>query len=107
MVLKTRWTTANSPGTRAVVMSPTVTSIASPPGLARIRSIMARDMSMPATGTPRAASGSAILPVPTANSSTLPPPASSASRSTTGSTASGRNMAALDSSYRAATFPPK
>ena len=39
---------------------------------------------MPATGTPRSASGSAMRPVPIANSSAAPSPASSASRSTAG-----------------------
>ncbi len=47
---------------------------------------------MPATRTPRAASGSAIRPVPIANSSARPPPASSASRSTAGPTTAGSNM---------------
>ena len=44
------------------------------------------------------ASGSAIRPVPMPSSSARPPPASSASRSTTGSTTSGRNISAEDSS---------
>lgn len=44
--------------TRVDAKSPIVTSIASPPGLARSRSTMARDVSMPCTGTPRPASGS-------------------------------------------------
>ena len=47
---------------------------------------------MPATRTPRSASGSAIRPVPIANSSAPPAPASSASRSTAGSTTAGSNM---------------
>ena len=55
---------------------------------------MAVDSSIPDTGTPRAASGSATLPVPIANSSAAPSPASSTSRSTVGPTTSGANMAA-------------
>ena len=47
---------------------------------------------MPATRTPRSASGSAIRPVPIANSSAAPSPASSASRSTAGPTTAGSNM---------------
>ena len=48
---------------------------------------------MPATRTPRCASGNAIRPVPIANSSALPSPASSASRSAAGSTTAGSNIA--------------
>ena len=70
-------------------MSPIVTSTASPPGLPAIRAAIARLSSMPLTGTPRAASGAAIRPVPTANSSTGPPSASSSRTSTAGFTASG------------------
>ena len=47
---------------------------------------------MPATGTPRSASGSAIRPVPIANSSAAPSPASSASKSTAGPITAGSNM---------------
>src|SRR5579875_3432316 len=57
---------------------------------------------MPCTGTPRSASGSAIRPVPTPNSSAAPSPASSATRSTTGPTRSGANIAASNRSYRRA-----
>ena len=63
-------------------MSPIVTAISSPPGLSRSRATIARDRSIPATGTPRAASGRAIRPVPIANSSADPPSANVASRST-------------------------
>ena len=52
------------PSTRAVAKSPMVTPILSPPGLARSRATIALDRSMPCTGTPRRASGSAIRPVP-------------------------------------------
>ncbi|WP_311774392.1 hypothetical protein [Micromonospora carbonacea] len=53
---------------------------------------MAVDSSMPVTGTPRSASGTATRPVPTANSSAAPSPASVASRSTVGPSTSGANM---------------
>ena len=53
---------------------------------------------MPATRTPRSASGSAIRPVPIANSSASPSPASSASSATAGSTTAGSNMPAESSS---------
>lgn len=43
--------------------------------LAWSRSAMAVDSSIPDTGTPRAASGNATLPLPTANSSAAPSPA--------------------------------
>lgn len=92
------------PSTRVVAKSPMVTPMSSPPGLARIRRTMARDMSMPCTGTPRRASGSAIRPVPMPNSSARAspsapgPPARPAIRSTTGSTASGPNTSSEGSS---------
>ncbi len=47
---------------------------------------------MPLTATPRAASGTATRPVPTANSSARPAPARRARYSTAGSTTSGANM---------------
>ena len=53
---------------------------------------MASELSMPTTRTPRSASGSAIRPVPTANSSAAPSPANSTSASTAGSTTDGSNM---------------
>lgn len=93
----------NHDAMRLRAFAPTV----SPPGLALSRAVIARDMSMPCTGTPRPARGSAIRPMPTPNSSARPPPASRARRSTAGSTASGVNMPADDSSYRAATLSPK
>jgi hypothetical protein len=68
MVLKTRYATENVPSTVVVAKSPIATPIASPPGLARSRAAIARDSSMPWTGTPRRASGSAIRPVPMPNS---------------------------------------
>ena len=80
------------PSTLVVAMSPMVTPIASPPGLPRSLAAIARDSSMPCTGTPRWDSGSPMRPVPMASSSARPLPASSASRLTAGSIASGRNM---------------
>ena len=53
---------------------------------------------MPATRTPRSASGSAIRPVPIPSSSAPPSPAKPASISTTGSTTAGSDMAAERSS---------
>jgi hypothetical protein len=65
-------------------MSPMVTGIESPPGLARSRSTMEAEASTPSTVIPRVASGSATRPVPMANSSTRPSPASPARNSTAG-----------------------
>ena len=65
--------------------SPMVTGMWSPPGLARRRSVIARDMSMPCTGTPLRAGGRAIRLVPTANSRAGPPAAWSARKSTVAS----------------------
>ena len=59
---------------------------------------MASESSMPATRTPRSASGTAIRPVPIANSSAPPSPAKPASTSTTGPTTAGSNIAAERSS---------
>ena len=81
-MLNTRYTSRNVPSTRVVAMSPIVTSTRCAPSLARSRSAMATDSSIPDTGTPRAASGNATRPVPTASSSAAPSPASSASTST-------------------------
>src|SRR4051794_14451242 len=58
------------------------------------------DSSMPVTGTPRWASGTATRPVPIASSSALPPPASSARRSTVGFSTSGANIPVPGVSYR-------
>src|SRR5215467_13113447 len=69
IVLNTRYATENVPSTLVVAKSPIVTPTASPPGLARSRATIARDRSMPWTGTPRRASGKAIRPVPTPSSS--------------------------------------
>ena len=85
IVLKTRYTRENGPSTMLVEKSPIVTPMSSPPGFARILATIAFDMSIPRTVTPRRASGSAILPVPTANSSARPSPARSARKSTAGS----------------------
>ena len=63
--------------------------MASPPGLARSRSTMAVEASMPWTSTPLAARGRATLPVPIPSSRAGPGPASSARRSTQ-SAGSGR-----------------
>ena len=79
-------------------MSPMVTPMASPPGLPRSLATIARDISMPCTGTPRRDSGSPMRPVPMANSRARPLPASSASRLTAGSIASGWNMRSEGSS---------
>src|SRR3954451_24940876 len=81
--------------------------MSAPPGLSRRRVAIARESSMPCTGTPRAASGRAMRPVPMPNSSAAPSPASDASTSTTGSTTAGSNMSAAYSSYRAATRSSK
>jgi hypothetical protein len=96
IVLKTRYATENVPCTRAVAKSPMVTPIASPPGLARSRATIARDMSMPCTGTPRRASGSAMRPVPMPSSRARPElpglgPASPASTSAVRSMTAGSN----------------
>ncbi len=94
IVLATRYTSVKGvPGTRVAVMSPMVTGMASAPGLANSRSAMGRDSSRPCTAIPRALSGSATRPVPTANSSAGPPRASSASKSTIGPRTDGSNMA--------------
>ena len=63
----------NSPSTRVVAKSPTAMSMSSLPGFARNSATMASELSIPATRTPRPASGSAIRPVPIPNS-TAPPP---------------------------------
>ena len=94
IVFATRYTSVKgAPGTRVVVMSPMVTGTASAPGLARSCAAMCGDSSRPCTAIPRALSGSATRPVPTANSSAGPPRASSASRSTIGSSTDGSNLA--------------
>lgn len=107
IVLKTRYATENVPSTRVVAKSPIVTPIASPPGLSRIRATIARDRSMPWTGTPRSARGSATRPVPTPSSSARPPAASPASSSAIGARVSGWNSRADGLSYVAATRSPK
>jgi hypothetical protein len=68
------------------------TSIWSPPGFSRIRSIMCWDSSMPSTRTPAARSGKAIRPVPTANSRASAPLANPA-----------RNLIVSSSSPRVST----
>ena len=73
-------------------MSPTIAATRSAPGFARRRASISFELSIPATRTPRSASGSAIRPVPIANSSAPPSPASSASSSTAGATTSGSNI---------------
>jgi hypothetical protein len=84
-VLNTTKTSANVPSTGRSAMSPIVTGIAAPPGLARICATIAGEVSMPCTSTPFAASGSAIRPVPMPSSSARPPAASSARRAASGS----------------------
>ena len=56
---------------------------------------MARDRSMPATVTPRAASGSATRPVPMASSSAGPSPASSASTSMVAAISAAENSSSV------------
>ena len=73
-------------------MSPAITGIVASSAFVRSWSIIGRDSSMPVTGTPRSASGTATRPVPMANSSARPSPASSARRSTVGPSTSGANM---------------
>ena len=63
-------------------MSPIVTSIASDPGFFFSCATMSDESSMPATGTPHSLKGTAMRPVPMANSRALPSPASSARKST-------------------------
>ena len=84
----------NVPGARAVAMSPTTTGMVVSSTLVRSWSIIGWDSSIPVTGTPRSASGTATRPVPMASSSARPPPASSTSRSTVGPRTSGANMPA-------------
>jgi len=83
-VLNTRYTSLNRPLTGTWAMSPMVTGIESPPGLARSCSSIAAEASTPSTAIPRAASGSATRPVPMASSSTRPSPARPARNSTAG-----------------------
>ena len=61
----------------------------------------------PVHGTPRAASGKAIRPVPMPSSSAEPPCACSTRKSTIGSTTSGLSWYAYRSSKRSATSGPK
>src|SRR5215210_1282015 len=79
-----------------------VTGIPSPPGLVRSRATISGEISTPSTRTPRAASGSAIRPVPTASSSAGPPSASFF-RNATAAFSSPRGS----SSYSLATSSPK
>ena len=58
---------------------------------------------IPATDTPRAASGRAIRPVPIANSSARPPGARAARKSTAGPSTWGAYISGDPSSYRDAT----
>jgi hypothetical protein len=51
----------NVPSTLVVAMSPSVTGMSAPPGLARSCSTIAAESSIPVTGMPRAASGSANI----------------------------------------------
>jgi hypothetical protein len=73
-------------------MSPTITGIVASSAFARSWSIIGPDSSMPVTGTPRAASGTATRPVPMANSSAAPSPARATRRFTVGPSTSGANM---------------
>ena len=98
IVLNTRYASANVRSAFAVAKSPIVTSMPSAPGFARSRATIASERSIPWTVTPRAASGSAIRPVPMPSSSAAPSPARSARNSTAGSTTSGANIAAESAS---------
>ena len=73
-------------------MSPITTGIVASSTFSRSRATIGAESSMPVTGTPRSASGTATRPVPIASSSARPSPASSASRSTVGPSTSGANM---------------
>jgi len=73
-------------------MSPITTGIVAASTLVRNWSTIGRHSSIPATGTPAAARGTAIRPVPIAISRTGPPAASSRRRSTVGPTTSGANI---------------
>src|SRR5918993_1981072 len=86
-------------------MSPSTTGMAASSTLVRSCSTIGADSSMPATGTPRSASGTATRPVPIASSSARPPPASAASLSTVGPSTSGANMPVPGVSYRRAASP--
>jgi hypothetical protein len=107
IVLKRTKARENVPSTFVVAKSPIVTPMSSAPGFARSLAIIAVDISIACTDTPRRASGSAIRPVPIPSSSARPLPARSARKSTTGSTASGANISSEDSSYLAATCSSK
>ena len=98
IVLKTRYASENVPSTVVVAKSPIVTPMSSPPGFARSLATIAFDNSIPCTGTPRCASGSAIRPVPMPSSSARPPPASSARNATAESMVAWSNIPATDSS---------
>ncbi len=76
-MLNTTYATAKVPSTVVVAKSPMVTPMSSPPGFSRSRAAIAFDNSIPCTGTPRCASGSAIRPVPIPSSSACSLPASS------------------------------
>ena len=76
-------------------MSPLITGIAASSAFSRNWLIIGCDSSMPVTGTPRPASGTATRPVPMANSSARPEPASPARRSTVGPSTSGREHATV------------
>src|SRR4051812_26557053 len=70
-------------------MSPSVTSITSPPGRCCNLATMCGDRSIPVTATPLSWRGIAILPVPIPNSRAGPSPASSPRMCTVAATASG------------------
>ncbi len=99
IVLNTRYTRPKVPSTRVVAMSPIVTGIAAPPGLARSSSTMSCEISMPWTSTPRSCSGRATRPVPIASSSAAPSPASSARNETVGASTAGSFIASEVASY--------
>lgn len=91
-MLYTRYTSRKGPPTLMVAMPPIVTLIRPAGSLAKRRSAMAVESSIPDAATPRSVSGMATRPVPMANSSASPSPADSASRSTVGPSTSGSNM---------------
>ena len=98
IVLKTMYASENVPSTRVVAKSPIVAPIRSAPGFSRSFATIASERSIPCTRTPRSDSGSAIRPVPIPSSSAAPSPARAARKSTAGSSTSGSNMSAADSS---------
>ena len=72
IVLNTKYTRENESSSWVVEKSPSVTRISAAPGFATSLFSIGCDKSIPWTGNPLLANGSAIRPVPIPNSSTLP-----------------------------------